>query len=47
VLRIRITLMRSLIRILLGHSDADPDPTFHFDADLDPKMAQNLEEVLK
>jgi hypothetical protein len=31
-------------------ADADPDPTFHFDPDLDPSFqlkAQNLEKVLK
>jgi hypothetical protein len=38
VLRIRITLMRIRIWILLCHFDADlaPDPTFHFEVDLDP-----------
>jgi hypothetical protein len=34
------------------HIDADPDPTFYFDADSDPDpsfhiKAQNLENVLK
>ncbi len=39
VLRIRITLMRIRIWVLLGtfDADADPDPTFHFDAEADPE----------
>jgi hypothetical protein len=58
VLRIRITLMRIrilpfiLMRIpILLITDANPDPTFHFDADPDPapsfQKKLNLEKVLE